>query len=68
MPETQKRTVEQVHQEYSQVCAQAGHAQYQVFVHTKDLELLNNKLRDLNNEADKLRAEQTTPPTEGSTT
>lgn len=47
----QERTLEQVTQEYSQLCSKAGHAQYQIHVHTKDLELINKELRDLNFEA-----------------
>lgn len=37
-----------IQQEYARLCSQAGHLQYQVAVHQKDLELLNNKLRELN--------------------
>ncbi len=52
-----KRTVEQIHKEYSQLCTQAGHLQYQILVVSQDLELLNKQLRELNLEAAKIAAE-----------
>ena len=51
------RTIEQIKTEYADLCARAGHLQYQVFTHTKDLELVNNALRDLNFEAAKVQAD-----------
>ena len=51
-----ERTLEQITQEYSQLCSKAGHAQYQVHVHTKDLEIINGQLRDLNFEASAIQA------------
>lgn len=55
--EAKKRTVDDVKQEYSSLCAKAGHLQYQIHVHTKGLELVNTELRELNFEAAKIVAE-----------
>lgn len=46
-----ERTVDQIRAEYSQLCAKAGHIQYQLHTLAKDLELINGTLRDLNVEA-----------------
>lgn len=46
-----ERTVEKIRQEYSALCAKAGHMQYQLFTIERDLEILNLTLRDLNLEA-----------------
>ena len=46
-----ERTMEVIHQEYTGLCAKAGHAQYQISVISKDLELLNEQLKALNLEA-----------------
>lgn len=53
MSETKKRTVDEIQQEYTQLCARAGHLQYNLHTLTADLELLNGQLRDLNFEASK---------------
>lgn len=45
------RTVPEISQQYTQLCTQAGHLQYEIATKTKDLDLLNSTLRDLNNEA-----------------
>ena len=45
------RTIEDIHQNYTQICAKAGHNQYQIETLKKDLEILNGQLRDLNIEA-----------------
>lgn len=58
MSEKKARSVEEIKQEYSSLCAQAGHLQYQVFTLGKDLGLLNDQLRELNFEAAKARAEE----------
>lgn len=52
-----KRTIEVIHKEYSELCAKAGHLNYQVYTLTKDLEILHQQMRDLNLEASKLSAE-----------
>ena len=68
MSEAKKeRTLESVHQEYSRLCSQAGHIQYQIAVLSKDLETLNSQLRELNAEAFALQAkasEAVAPPAE----
>ena len=57
-PEAPKkeRTVEQVQQEYTQMCVRAGHTQYQIAQLQKDLALFNDTLRDLNLEAGAIQA------------
>lgn len=45
------RTVPEIQQQYSLLCTQAGHLQYEIATKSKDLELLNSTLRDLNSEA-----------------
>jgi hypothetical protein len=52
MSEVKKeRTMEEIQKEYGAICASTGQLQYQAFIISKDLELLNSKLRDLNIEA-----------------
>jgi hypothetical protein len=46
-----QRTVDQIRAEYSQLCAKAGHMQYQLYTLEKDLGIINGTLRDLNVEA-----------------
>lgn len=43
--------MEVITKEYGDLCAKAGHIQYQISVLTSDLEALNLKLKDLNLEA-----------------
>lgn len=45
------RSIEEIHREYSQMCSQAGHVQYQISVLHEDLDRLNEKLKELNLEA-----------------
>jgi len=52
------RTLEDIKKEYADGCVKAGHIQYQLFTLSKDLEVLNNSLRDLNFEAAKLQTEE----------
>lgn len=49
--EKKTRSVAEIQAEYQGLCTRAGHFQYQIFNFTKDLELVNQKLRDLNFEA-----------------
>lgn len=49
--QTTDRTVASVQQEYTQLCARAGHLQYQLMVLQDDLDLLNGQLKELNVEA-----------------
>lgn len=51
MEESKERTIEEIQKEYSLVCAEAGQAQYQLFIIQKDLEIKNDRLRKLNLEA-----------------
>lgn len=53
-----ERTVAKIHEEYTALCARAGHLQYRIFTDGKDLELLNQQLRDLNLEAANLSQEE----------
>ena len=50
------RTIEDVQREYQQTCVRAGHLQYQVYGLTKDLEMVNKQLLDLNLEAAGIQA------------
>lgn len=49
--EKKERTVEEIQQEYTQLCAKAGHLQYSISALKTDLGLVNEQLRDLNLEA-----------------
>lgn len=51
MSEQKQRSVEEIRQEYSSLCARAGHIQYQAECLRQDLELVNKSLKDLNFEA-----------------
>jgi hypothetical protein len=46
-----ERTLEVITKEYSDLCAKAGHIQYQVGVLSTELATLNDKLKELNLEA-----------------
>lgn len=56
MSDTPVRTLEQIQQEFSSLCARAGHCQYQIATLKKDLDILNSTIRDLNLEAANLKA------------
>lgn len=45
------RPIQEIQNEYSQLCMKAGQLYYQITTFQKDLELLNGTLRDLNFEA-----------------
>ncbi len=51
MSDKPKRTVAEIQQEYQGCCVKAGHCQYQLYTLEKDLEMINNTMRDLNLEA-----------------
>ena len=57
----EKRTIDQIHQLYSQVCTKAGHLAYQIKIMSEDLELVQAQLKSLNQEAARLAAEQAAP-------
>lgn len=41
------RPLEQIQQDYQRTCTQVGNLQYQIWALDKDLQLLNEQLRDL---------------------
>lgn len=45
------RTFEEVQKEFTALCVNAGNLAYQIFTQEKDLELMNNRMRELNFEA-----------------
>lgn len=57
---SKKRTLAEVSQEYSNLCAKAGNLQYQIVVFNEDLALINEQLKNLNFEAAKLKSEEKT--------
>lgn len=56
--EKKARTVAEIQQEYQVLCVRSGHTQYQIATMSKDLELLNSSMRDLNFEAAAVQAQQ----------
>ncbi len=62
-----ERTVSEIQSEYSGLCARAGHAQYQISVMQKDLELINEQLRELNLEAAASSAKEAAAKAEAAT-
>lgn len=58
MEEKKNRTIEEIHKEYTQLCAKAGHLGYQIDALTKDQVLVHEQLRELNFEAAALNAKQ----------
>jgi len=58
MSEKKTRTVAEIQQEYQGLCFKAGHLQYQISALSKDLELLNSTMRDLNFEAASVQAKE----------
>lgn len=52
------RTIPEIQQEYQNLCLKAGQLQYQVYTFSKDLEMVNKELRDLNLEAAAVNAAQ----------
>lgn len=51
MSEPKSRSLQEIQAEYQQVCARAGHLQYQIDIGKEELSGLNLRLKDLNNEA-----------------
>lgn len=45
------RKIEEIQADYSKICAQAGHINYQIKTLSNSLESLNQQLRALNDEA-----------------
>lgn len=52
------RGIQDIQGEYQALCAKAGHLQYQLYTFQKDLNLVNDTLRDLNVEASKMHQEE----------
>lgn len=50
------RDIKEVEQEFSNLCAKAGHLQYQVAVFSEDLKLVNEEIKKLNFEAAAIHA------------
>jgi septal ring factor EnvC (AmiA/AmiB activator) len=50
-PEEKARTLQDIQSEFSALCTRAGHLTYQAFTFQKDVDLLNNRMRELNFEA-----------------
>lgn len=46
-----ERSVAEIQQEYTNLCARAGQLQYQILIASKDLSALNGTLQNLNLEA-----------------
>lgn len=63
-PKAPARTVEEIHREYSSLCAKIGHSQYQIFSLEREVERMNETCRDLNLEAAKVAAEAAKPAVE----
>lgn len=61
-----KRSVEEIQKEYTQVCAKAGHIQYNIEVLKRDLDMVFKTLGDLNLEAAASAAEAAKPKLEES--
>lgn len=55
--EKPSRTLAEIQSEYQNLCARAGQTQYQVYALQRELEVFNEKLRDLNFEGAKAQQE-----------
>ncbi len=62
MSDKKERTLQVIHQEYSALCAKAGHLQYNISVFKDDLALINQQMKDLNLEAAALPKEVAPAP------
>ncbi len=49
------RDLKTIQTEFAALCQRAGHCQYEIHARQKDLEVINNQLRDLNFEAAKVK-------------
>lgn len=58
------RQMVDIEQDYGKLVAQAGQAQYQVYVYTEDLKRINDALRSLNYEAAARKSAEPTPKEE----
>lgn len=60
--EKKSRSLEEIQQEYQNLCLKAGHLQYQISAISKDLELVNGQLREINFEAAAVQAKAQPAP------
>jgi hypothetical protein len=58
MSDKKERSLDEIKQDYNNLCARAGHASYQIKVLSDDLELLHSQLKDLNLEAAAIAAKK----------
>lgn len=58
MSDKPQRTFKDVNIEYQKTCFKAGQLQYQIFALSKDLDAVNDVLRDLNIEGATLQAKE----------
>lgn len=56
MEESKSRTIPEIQQEYQSQCLRAGDIQYRISVMSRDLELVNERMKALNNEAAAVKA------------
>lgn len=55
---SKEKTYQDLQMEYTALCNKAGHLQYQIFGYQKDLDLINNELRELNFKAAAVQARE----------
>ncbi len=53
-----EKTYQDLQMEYTALCNKAGHLQYQIYGYQKDLDLINNELRELNFKAAAVQAKE----------
>lgn len=51
------KTMDDINKEYSHWCSMAGDLQYKIMCYKGELEVVNNKLREINQEAGKIKKE-----------
>lgn len=56
MEESKSRTIPEIQQEYQQQCLRAGDLQYRIAVMVNDLDMVNDHMKALNNEAAAIKA------------
>lgn len=54
--EKKVRSMEEIQREYTDLCVKAGNLQYQIKVLSKDLDIINETMKDLNLEAGAVKA------------
>ena len=56
--ESKNRSMQEIQQDYANLCVKAGQLQYQIYTFEKDLADVNKELRDLNIEAATTKAKE----------